>query len=53
MSSIDTPAATAPRLDTIAGLDTPVAVGLIVIGALLALAGLRVGFTGAVSTSLG
>lgn len=47
----DTPAATAPR--TRAALDTNLAVGVVVIGALLALAGLSVGFRGSVSTSLG
>lgn len=34
-------------------IDTATAVGAVVIGALLALAGLRVGFSGSVATNIG
>lgn len=47
MEPLDTPQATAPR-PSVAALNTPLAVGLLVIGSLLALAALRAGFRGAV-----
>jgi len=43
----DTPQATAPR-PAVSGLQTEVALGAIVIGAMLILTGIRVGFGGAV-----